>query len=160
MLSYKFLIYVCTVCVIRLGRRSGLMRTALWTGLSSLKCESYVCVRSIECYQTHFSRYNTYTYVHTCHAMPFHSIDVWMLCISVMCRYCMYVCMYVCVVVVVVLQVYRGSSDSNCQSVAYTRLKTIDILPRGQPALPVLRLCMYACICIVCMYVCMYLFLY
>ena len=83
----------------------------------------------------------TLMYIHTCHAMPFHSIDVWMLCISVMCRYCM----YVCVVVVVVLQVYRGSSDSNCQSVAYTRLKTIDILLRGQPALPVLRLCMYVC---------------
>ena len=40
----------------------------------------------------------TVQYIHLCtyiHAMPFHSIDVWMLCISVMCRYCMYVCMYV-----------------------------------------------------------------
>lgn len=27
--------------------------------------------------------------------------------------------------------VFRGTNDSNCQSVAFTRVKTIEILPRG-----------------------------
>ncbi len=109
------------------------------------------------CGVSNAARHISHGTIHTLmyiHAMPCHFIplmfgcSVFLLCADI-------VCMYVCVVVV--LQVYRGSSDSNCQSVAYTRLKTIDILPRGQPALPVLRLCMYVCMHVfVCMYVCIY----